>query len=311
MLAVNIILIVISLALIIYSIYSLKNTHRINIEIDNQNKELENKKNILINEIQLQKNTINDYQNTLNSLQENIKNTEKNQEELSQKAFENYFQTLENKYKKIEEDYEKYTETIETAYSDLQLKLIQEADQCRAELNKIKETRTAALKAQLKEKEIKEKQSFYCVQIKQSDLDDIKTLERIRDQLNNPRILSMLIWSTFYQKPMTALCNNVVGLNVKCGIYKITDQKTDMCYIGQSVDIASRFKQHAKCGLGIDTPAKNKLYQAMMEDGLHNFSFEILEECPKEQLNEKERYYINLYQSYEYGLNNNEGISKK
>jgi len=62
--------------------------------------------------------------------------------------------------------------------------------------------------------------------------------------------------------------------------------------------------------LGIDTPASNKLYKAMIEDGLRNFSFEILEECPTAQLNEKEKYYIQLYKSYDYGFNNNRGISK-
>ena len=49
-----------------------------------------------------------------------------------------------------------------------------------------------------------------------------------------------------------------------------------------------RWKDHAKCGLGIDTPASNKLYKAMLEDGLYNFSFELLEKCSRDELNEKE-----------------------
>ena len=175
-------------------------------------------------------------------------------------------------------------------------------------MDQIKATHAATLQAQLKEKEIKEKRSFYCLTIKQNDLDDIEILEKMKNQLHNPRILSMLIWSTYFQKPMTALCNNVIGIEIKSGIYKITNQLNDFCYIGQSVDIARRWKDHAKCGLGIDTPQNNKLYQAMIQDGLWNFSFEILEECPQAQLNEKERYYIQLYQSYEYGYNSNAGI---
>jgi hypothetical protein len=62
--------------------------------------------------------------------------------------------------------------------------------------------------------------------------------------------------------------------------------------------------------LGIDTPAGNKLYKAMQEVGLENFSFELLEECSKDELNEKEKYYIELYQSYEFGYNSNAGIKK-
>ena len=117
----------------------------------------------------------------------------------------------------------------------------------------------------------------------------------------------MLIWSTYFQKPMTNLCNNVIGTEIKSGIYKITNQKDNLCYIGQAVDLARRWKDHAKCGLGIDTPASNKLYQSMIEDGIWNFSFEVLEECPREQLNEKEKYYINLYDSKNYGYNVTKG----
>jgi hypothetical protein len=45
----------------------------------------------------------------------------------------------------------------------------------------------------------------------------------------------------------------------------------------------------------------------MLEDGLWNFTFELLEECPREQLNEKEKFYINLYDSYSYGFNSTIG----
>ena len=65
-----------------------------------------------------------------------------------------------------------------------------------------------------------------------------------------------------------------------------------------------------KCGLGIDTPANNKLYQAMKKEGIDNFTFEILEECIPANLNEKEAFYINLYNSYNYGYNSNKGIKK-
>ena len=63
-----------------------------------------------------------------------------------------------------------------------------------------------------------------------------------------------------------------------------------------------------KCGLDIDRPQGNKLYQSMIDCGIWNFTFELLEECPKAQLNEKERFYISLYNSYNYGFNSNEGI---
>ena len=56
---------------------------------------------------------------------------------------------------------------------------------------------------------------------------------------------------------MTALCNKILGTEQITGIYKITNQENNKCYIGQSVNISNRWKDHAKHGLGIDTPVGN------------------------------------------------------
>ena len=119
------------------------------------------------------------------------------------------------------------------------------------------------MEAKRKEKEIEENIQFYSLSIENKDKNDIKTLERVKEDLNNPRILSMLIWQNFFRDKMTELCNNVLGTKTICGIYKITNQITKECYIGQSIDVAKRFKDHAKCGLDIDRPQGNKLYQSM------------------------------------------------
>lgn len=126
------------------------------------------------------------------------------------------------------------------AYDQEQDKLIAATAHIKEDLNKIRATRASAQEALLKEQQIKENMSFYSLNPSQNDLDDIQTLERIKPKLHQPRILSMLIWSTYFQKPMTQLCNNVIGLKAVCGIYKITNQKTNQCYIGQSVDVAKR-----------------------------------------------------------------------
>lgn len=291
-----------------------KNAKSLNTLIDTQNHQLEKeneklklKKEQLQDQIEDQRKDvqvinelIKEESTKLRDLEQNVVLVSNAQKELSQNAFENYCEILNKSYQEKEEEYNKHITLLKESYADIQAEI-------NAELDKIQATRTAALQAQLKEKEIKEKLSFYCLTVKQTDLDDIKVLERIKSQLHNPRILSMLIWSTYFQKPMTNLCNNVIGTEIKSGIYKITNQKDNLCYIGQAVDLARRWKDHAKCGLGIDTPASNKLYQSMIEDGIWNFSFEVLEECPREQLNEKEKYYINLYDSKNYGYNVTKG----
>lgn len=311
-------LFIVSILLILYSYYSLKHVHVKNTEIDIENKKLEKHYQELDKDIALKKKDINaldnnliDKQHQLDNIQKNISQTIENQKELSQKAFENYCEILENQYKEQEEEYNTYKDALETSYSNLQLKLLQDAEAARKELNQLEATRAAAIQAQLKEKEIAEKSSFYCLHISDNELKDIAVLESIKPKLHNERILSMLIWQTFWRKPMTDLCNNIIGSTVKTGIYKITNQKTKECYIGQAIDLATRWKEHAKCGLGIDTPSANKLYKAIQEYGIWNFSWEILEICKREELNDKEAYYIELYKSKEYGYNTIKGINNK
>lgn len=296
MLILSIISLIISILLVIYSVYALHHTHKLNIDIDNKNKENEKIYQYLLNEIDNKKDYLNDISKTLD-----------NQKELSKQAFENYCEVLDNNYKETEEEYYSYEQNMRKAYSNIQFQLMQETEAVREELDKIKKTRTAAIEALTREKEIEEQLAFYCLQASDNDLKDIAVLESIKLKLTNPRILSMLIWQTYWRTPMTNLCNNVIGKDTKTGIYKITNQKTKECYIGQAVDLASRWKDHAKCGLGIDTPVGNKLYKAIQEFGIWNFSWEVLEICPRDQLNEKEKYYINLYDSKNFGYNSTLG----
>lgn len=278
-----------------------------NIEIDRQNAELKKVSKNLRNDIYIQQEKSKElHQHFIDQtefFEKRCASMEKTQREMSQRAFENYCEILEKNYQEREEEYKLLENNLETSYSNKQIELERELEEIQQELEKIRATRAAAIEAKRKEQEIKERLSFYCLKIPQNNLDDITVLNKVKSQLYNSRILSMLIWQTYFQKPMNTLCNNVLGTKTICGIYKITNQLNDSCYIGQSVDMATRWKSHAKCGLGIDTPPGNKLYAAMQEYGLHNFSFELLEECPREQLNEKERFYIDLYQADKFGYN--------
>ena len=309
--------IIITVIAVIVAIYCATNkikidtaTNEANAEIQSKYEKLKTKYQDLKKDSDILVNSISQEKQQLEDIRYAVKTSLENQTEMSQKAYENFWKVLENNYKLKSEEYELLEKQLEDAYTSKQLSLLQEAEECKVELDKIRATRDAAIEAQRKEKEIKEQLAFYCLTPTNSELDDIRKLERIKPDLHNPRILSMLIWSTYFQKPMTALCNNVLGTTTVTGIYKITNQKDNMCYVGQAVDVATRWKQHAKCGLGIDTPASNKLYKAMIQDGIWNFSWELLEQCPRSDLDEKEKFYINLYQSYEYGYNSNIGIGK-
>ena len=84
---------------------------------------------------------------------------------------------------------------------------------------------------------------------------------------------------------------------MSCGIYKITNSITNESYIGQSIRIEARFQEHK-------TAQDNyAIHKAIRKYGVNNFIFEIIEECEKEKLFEREKYWISFYDSYYHGYN--------
>jgi len=72
------------------------------------------------------------------------------------------------------------------------------------------------------------------------------------------------------------------------GIYKITNKTNGKRYIGQSINIEKRFKDHK-------TPSRRKfgaLGKAFAKYGVQNFDFEIIEICEARNLDKREMYYI-------------------
>jgi group I intron endonuclease len=72
------------------------------------------------------------------------------------------------------------------------------------------------------------------------------------------------------------------------GIYKITSP-TNKVYIGQSVDIKLRWSCHKTDNV------RSKLKSSFKKHGFENHTFEILEECSIELLNERERFWQDFY----------------
>lgn len=91
---------------------------------------------------------------------------------------------------------------------------------------------------------------------------------------------------------------------MSCGIYKITNNINKKCYIGQSVDIERRWRQHK---YNASQEVKYPLYLAFKKYGLNNFYFEIIQECSLDQLDQQEIYWIQFYDSYKNGYNQTTG----
>jgi len=91
-----------------------------------------------------------------------------------------------------------------------------------------------------------------------------------------------------------------------CGIYKIENISNKKVYIGQSKNILLRFSNH-KYELKNQIHSNTHLQNSWNKYGEENFIFDIICECDSEEINEKEIYFIGLYNSFEYGYNRTEG----
>lgn len=98
---------------------------------------------------------------------------------------------------------------------------------------------------------------------------------------------------------MKNIYDNPVG-SIKKDIYIVRNKINDKVYIGQSINVKIRFEKHCK-------DIKSLLGKAIQEYGKRNFFYEILEK-QVENYNEREKYWIKMYQSQTpYGYNILEG----
>lgn len=271
------------------------------LELDKSMKEI-NDNNQRIKEINLELQELhNKYvesqKETSRLIEEYIQSQKQMAEEDIERAKENYKQQLIDIQKEA---------TVEFITNQEEIKL--EIALKTAELNALTAIVNSAIEANKRAEEMKLKQDFYRLQISNEDVAEIAVLRSVEPKLRNPEPLNKVIYKFYYENAYTALIGRVFGQKKKVsGIYKITNIENQMCYIGQSVDIAERWRQHIKKGIGADTPTKNKLYPALKSIGVENFTFEIIEECEPERLDEQEKFWISFYKAQEFGYNATKG----
>ena len=83
-----------------------------------------------------------------------------------------------------------------------------------------------------------------------------------------------------------------------CGIYAITHRDTGKMYIGQSIHIEQRFKEHVRYG-------NDRCYidRAIKKHGKDAFNFDIVLECDESELCSEEHKFIKLFDTYKNGYN--------
>lgn len=98
----------------------------------------------------------------------------------------------------------------------------------------------------------------------------------------------------------TNVTANVSAPNACCGIYGLKNKTNGKWYVGQSTDILSRWDRAYK---GMRCQNQHKIYRALKKYGYNGFDKIILEECGVEQLNDREVYWSEYYDSINNGYN--------
>lgn len=144
--------------------------------------------------------------------------------------------------------------------------------------------------------------------LSERSIEEMKELYQVCNRLSNALPLYKAIYELYLKVELGDLVRRL-GVAGKCGIYRITNIKNGLVYVGQSVSVGDRWKAHVKRGTGseVGTIAGGKLYAAMLRDGIWNFDFELLEECGRDVLTTNEKFWIDHFNSKESGYNSREG----
>ena len=224
----------------------------------------------------------------------------KNRQEILNTALTGEFA---EKRKTLKEEYEVFS----TQLADDLTKAREELLVVTEELNEYKKKQAAYNEEILRRRQVEEQQDFYRIVLDETAISDMQILLSIREKLISHENLDKLIYDAYVAKPVMEMTKRVLGGRAPSGIYKITRLKTGEIYIGKSTDVKKRWTEHAKTAYGVGSIAHSILHTTIKRDGIENFTFELLEEVPKDKLTEREKYWITFYGSKEYGLNERNG----
>ena len=241
----------------------------------------------------------------LNELNDQILRAEKT----AQNAADSFYQAkmevaqtkLDQELEFISKQHQENISHFSEEYSLIVSETLDKFEDLSSKVKVMQATVDAAVEAAKRAEEMKDNLAFYRIQLSAADIKEIEMLRSVEPYLRDKEPLNKVIWKCYYEKPTTDMIGRVVGTGVKTGIYKLTEIDTGKCYVGQAANIADRWKQHIKRGVGAETPTRNKLYPAMIAAGPENFTFEVIEVCDRAALDDREDYWQDYFKAKEFG----------
>ena len=287
-----------------------------------------------------QQTEVNEFINNLNKIKEleeqkykiqieNLQNKIKDLEENYKKEKEKYDSFLESSLDSANQQIDLYkTEKMKTAnievdtmmaarrqqkqdefekfvaeYEEKKLLYSTEIETILASLEDHKKKQDALNQEILRRRAIEEQQDFYRICISDSSKEDMTIINSFLPQIHEKTKMNKLIYDNYISKPTLEMAKRVLSGRDPSGIYKITNIHTGEIYVGQSTTVKTRWCNHVKAACGLDGVADSMFQRALKKYGVDSFTFELLEEVPKENLREREKFYIISYESDKYGYN--------
>jgi len=290
---------------IIYIIFLLQKQSRVDessikLELERKyQKELEDKRKQMYSEIEAER------QKSFSQIQLQQQEYNKNLSEIES--------TLEQKKLKMIEDLNTEIELRKEQNKQLKIELAKwieeeklsaqlQVDQIQEWIEDWRSKQNAVVESYKKLDELKNKDSHHRISLSDDEEVELIELNKAIRKLKNPLPFRKAVYDIYYKPKINELVLRVIGQRKVMGIYKIIHVDSGRTYVGQSVDIGNRWKQHAKRGAGADILTANKLYPAMLEFGLESFHFEIVEEISENsKLNEAEKYWQDYFKAQEFG----------
>ena len=254
-------------------------------------------------------------QTALQEISSKVKTYEEQLRNMALTNAKRYEETLMNIAKdKVKAEQEKMQKAAQESFEKTMAEMDVQAEAARTQIETLTKEiaeysakQVAINEAILRQRALEEQQDFYRICLGPEVSNDVEILKAARQNLKKPEIIDKIIYDNYIAKPVLEMIKRVLQNTTCSGIYKITCIKTGEIYIGKSVDVKSRIQQHCKSAFNCGTIAHSLLHTKMKQYGIENFTFELVEQVPKEQLSEREKFFINFYQTKETGLNERNG----
>ena len=219
-----------------------------------------------------------------------------NQEQLVELKLE---QSLKDKQKELASKFNEEETNILIKINKLQQDLLTYQE----EVEEWQKKRDAINEEIVRARAMNEQQDFYRICLPQETFEDVEIFNSIRMKLHNRQALDKMLYDNYISKPTKEMIKRVLNGKDPSGIYKVTNIQTKECYIGKSVNVGTRWQNHIKSACGLEGVADSMFQRALKKYGIDQFTFELLEEVPKANLTEREKYYITLFDTTKFGYN--------